>query len=120
MYEHDPVGFQFTHVPFPVVTQPNPHTLCGEDLTYVAKFMNAPIDASYDPVADPLNKPVAYDRATRTHTVYSEEFGLLGPRTYTLSAFMTDYPNITSLPDSEATILFVDPCLDPELVTATP
>ena len=33
---------------------------------------------------------------------------------------MTDQPQITSLPDVEAYIVFQDPCLDPELVAATP
>ena len=32
---------------------------------------------------------------------------------------MTLQPLITSLPESTATINFVDPCLDPELLTAT-
>ena len=104
-----------------IETVPNPSTLCGNKLTYESKFMNAPIDASYDPVTDPLYRPVSYDAATRTHTVYSEDFGLTStPRLYTVSAFMTDQPHITSLPDVEAYIVFQDPCLDPELVAATP
>ena len=81
--------------------------------------MNGPIDASYDPVADPINDPVAYDQASRTHTIYSEDFGLIGTRLYTVYAFMTEQPHITSLPDAEAYITIVDPCLDPESVTAT-
>ena len=52
--------------------------------------MNGPIDASKDPFTDPLNDPVAYDFLKSTFTVYSEDFGLLGLRTYTLGAFMTE------------------------------
>ena len=52
--------------------------------------MNAPIDGSYDVLTDPFNDPVSYDQTTLTHTVYSEDFGLIGPpRSYTLSAYMT-------------------------------
>lgn len=100
---------------------PNPHTLCGDELTYVSKFMNAPIDASYDVMTDPMNDAVSYDQATRTHTLYSEDFGLIGPpRSYTVYAYMTQQPQITSLPDAEGFITFVDPCIDPEILAATP
>ena len=77
------------------------------------------IDGSVDPVANPLSNPVGYDSATRTHTVYSEDFSLLGLREYTVKASLEDYPTTTSAqPDASAMIEFIDPCPDPESVQA--
>jgi len=55
---------------------PIDHTLCG-DLTYSSTFMTAPI-TNLAPFDDPMSDPVGYDPATLQHSVYSEDFGLLG------------------------------------------
>ena len=59
-----------------VKTLPISHTLCG-DLTYSSTFMTQPITdlAPYD---DVMADPVGYDSVAREHSVYSEDFGLLG------------------------------------------
>ena len=51
----------------------------------------------------------------RRHTVYSENFALLGLQPYTVRAFLTNYPTTTSATKT-AQIKFMDPCPDPESV----
>ena len=83
--------------------------------------MGVAIDPLTDVMVDPMTDPVGYDSDTRTHTVYSEDFALLGLRAYTVRASLAEYPSVTtSDPDSEAIIEFLDPCPDPEEVTAVP
>ena len=76
LHEHDPIGFQFTHDPYTIQTVPITHGLCG-DLTYTSTFMTAAI-VSLNPVTDPFSDAVGYNPITLTHTVYSEDFALLG------------------------------------------
>ena len=110
---------QFAHDPFTIVTQPVQHSLCGP-LSYTSAFDGEQIDQSVNPVDEPLVDPVGYNAFTRTHTVYSENFSLIGQHTYTVSAFLTDYPSLTSpTPDPSATINFIDPCPNPESLLAT-
>ena len=64
LYENDPIGFQFTHDPFTVVTTPIAHSLCGS-LSYTSTFMAATIDST--------STPVSYTQVSRTYSVYSED-----------------------------------------------
>ena len=71
LYENDPIGFQFTHDPFTVVTTPIAHSLCGS-LSYTSTFMATLIDPATDPMVDPAVDPIGYDQLNRRHTIYSE------------------------------------------------
>ena len=110
-------GYTFTHDPFLVVTTPIPdHGLCGS-LSYTATFEGAAIDTT-------TSTPMAYDTATasRTFLIYSEDFSLVGDRTFTVAAYLSTYPNsMTSpTPDASSTIEIINPCLDPFSLTSTP
>ena len=83
LYEHDPLGLQFVHDTFTIETEPISHILCGS-LVYDSTFMTAKIDGSIDVLDDPNSNPVSYDQASRQHTIYSEDFSLLGLRPYTV------------------------------------
>ena len=67
-----------------------------------------------DPVAQPMSDAVGYNPTTLTHTVYSEDFGLIGVQPYTVTASLTEYSNVSSI--ASAQIEFVNPCPDPESV----
>ena len=106
-------GYTFVHNAFDLVTSPITHSLCGSSLAYTAIFNNVVIDTSTKP-------PMAYDSATRTFDIYSEDFDLLGTRTIKVAAYLTSYPVIkTSTPDAETTIEITDPCLDPFTLTSS-
>ena len=110
-------GYTFTHDPFLTVTTPIPnHGLCGS-ISYTATFEGAAIDTTTKP-------PMAYDTdtASRTFLIYSEDFGLLGDRTFTVAAFLSTYPTATKspTPDASSTIKIINPCLDPFSLTSTP
>ena len=110
MYDFDPVGFQWLHPEFVLVTNPISHTLCG-GFTYSATFMNSVTDLS----TDPMN----YDSLTRTYTFYSEDFGLIGSQPFTLEAHLTDYPVTKTVAQVESALLTIgDPCPDPDSVNA--
>ena len=98
-------GDTFTHSAFSVVTAPFSHTLCG-GLTYSATFNGATIGPGTKP-------PMAYDTATRTFNVYSEDFGLLGTKSITVTAQLTTYKSTATTPEVSTTIEIIDPCLDP-------
>ena len=83
LYDFDPVGFQWIHPDFVLVTNPISHALCG-GFTYAATFMNNVIDMT--------TNPMKYDTLTRTYTFYSEDFALIGSQPFTLEAHLTDYP----------------------------
>ena len=69
--------------------------MCG-GLTYVATFNGSAIDTTTK-----SSKGMAYDTSSLTFTIYSEDFTLLGDRTFTVSAYLTKYPTMTTLkPDS--------------------
>ena len=70
--------------------------------------MTAPIDG-INPIFDPLSEAVGYNPTTLTHTVYSEDFGLIGTRSYTMQAYLLQYTQVVSLV-STAQIEFIDPC----------
>ena len=70
-----------------------------------------------DPTIDPTADPVGYDSATRTFSVYSESYSLLGSHEVSVLAYLVEYPYVESWP-SYATIEFIDPCLDPFSVNA--
>ena len=98
------------HDPFILDTVPIVHTLCG-DLTYVATFMNNPIDT--------LSLPMIYDAATQQYSIYTEDVNLVGTHPYTIEAFLTDYPVTATAPQAEAsTIEIIDPCVNPLLIAA--
>ena len=61
--------------------------MCGT-LTYSATFNGAAIDK--------ITSPMKYDGETRTFTIYSDDMDLLGLKELTLSAYLTDYPTVTS------------------------
>lgn len=62
---------------------------------------------------------MAYYSQNRTFAIYSEDTALIGMTTVTVSAFLTDYPMIVSAVPETAQIEIIDPCLDPQSVTAT-
>ena len=78
--------------------------------------MAVTINASTDVFADPFSDPVGYDQASRTHTIYSEDFNIIGVQPYIVNAYLTEYPEVEE--SSSAMIEFVDPCPDPESVTS--
>ena len=99
-------GYTFVHEAFDIQILPFSHTLCG-GLTYTATFNGAAIDTSTKP-------PMAYDTATRTFDIYSEDTALIGSRTITVAAYITNYTVTASpTPDASTTIEIIDPCLDP-------
>jgi len=59
----------FAHSSFTVITNPFAHSLCG-DLAYTTTFVGATIDL--------ISDPMTYDTTTRTFSLYSEDFNLLG------------------------------------------
>ena len=67
LYEYDPIGYQFTHDPFTVVTKPISHTLCG-DLVYTSTFMSQAINE--------VSTPLGYSAANLTHNLYTEDLVL--------------------------------------------
>ena len=71
-----------------------------------------------NPVTQPMADAVGYNPTTLTHSVYSEDFGLIGVQPYTVTASLTEYSSISSI--ASAQIEFVDPCSDPKSVSATP
>ena len=77
-------------------------------MTYTSKFMTETI-TDLDPVAQPMSEAVGYNPTTLTHTVYSEDFGLIGTRSYTMQAYLLLYTQVVSLV-STAQIDFIDPC----------
>jgi len=111
LYDFDPIGFQWLHPEFVLVTNPISHTLCG-GFTYSATFMNSVTDLSTD--------PMKYDSLTRTYTFYSEDFGLIGSQPFTLEAHLTLYPVTKTAAQAESALLTIgDPCPDPDSVTAS-
>ena len=107
-------GYTFVHDAFDIVTLPFQHTLCG-DLTYAATFNGSPID-----LTTKASTGMAYDTATRTYDIYSEDFALIGDKTFTVEASLTTYPVTKSAtPDASSTIEIINPCLDPFSLTAT-
>ena len=75
------------HEPFRSYSTKINTSACGT-LSYSATFDGSPIDTN--------SAPMRYDSATRTFTVYSEDSQLLGSRTITVSAHLTDYPEVVS------------------------
>ena len=71
-----------------------------QPITDLAPFDNVMVD------------PVGYDSVALEHSVYSEDFGLLGLQPYTVTAAFSEYLTITST--ASATIEFLDPCPKPE------
>ena len=69
-----------------------------------------------DPVAQAMSDAIGYNPTTLTHTVYSEDFDLIGIQPYTVTASLTEYSSVSS--KASAQIEFVDPCPDPESVTS--
>jgi hypothetical protein len=61
--------YTFVHDPFTIVTQPNAHSLCG-NVSYDVTFNGAVIEAS--------SEPMAHDDASRTFSIYTEDYNLLG------------------------------------------
>ena len=82
LYEHDPPGFQFTHDPVTIDTQPITHSLCGA-ISYTSTFMTTGIDGIL-PMDDITVNPVGYDPVNLRFTVYSEDFVLLGSQDLTV------------------------------------
>ena len=76
LHEHDPDGFQFIHDPFVIQTKPIDHDLCGT-LTYTSTFMTDTI-TNLNPVTQRMSDAVGYNSISLTHTVYSENFELIG------------------------------------------
>jgi len=115
LYEFDPIGFQFTHDPFTIVTVPIVHTLCGV-LTYTSTFDGNDISST-------SSAPIQYFAGNLTHDVYSEDQSLIDTtngqniKQYTVTAFLTQWISTVS-EVATANIEFKNPCPDPESVTA--
>ena len=62
------------------------------------------------------NDAVGYNSNTLTHSVYSENFALLGVQPYTVTASLSEYSSVSTT--ISASIEFLDPCPDPEFVQA--
>ena len=60
---------------------------------------------------------MSYAAVTNEFAIYSEDFGLLGPRTITVQTYFVEYVAITSGPSEETVITIIDPCLDPFSLT---
>ena len=68
---------------------------------------------------DTLSAPMKYDTATRTYSLYSEDFSLIGDQTFTLEAHLTDWPVIATLVKAETSIITIgNPCGDPDSVVS--
>ena len=107
-------GYTFTHDPFSIVTFPITHSMCG-GLTYTATFNGSSITTS-----SKLSNGMSYDTSSLTFDIYSENFALLGDRTITVAAYLTNYPVTgSSKPDASQTIKIINPCLNPFSLTAT-
>ena len=88
--------------------------MCG-DLTYTAKFNGLAISTTTK-----ASKGMAYTTSSLTFDIYSENFALLGDRTFTVAAYLTNYPvTASSEPDASQTIKIINPCLNPFSLTAT-
>ena len=95
-------GYSFVHSPFELSVS---HSLCGS-IAYSATFNSSPIDTS--------SSLMKYESGTRKFTIYSEDIADLGTHQITVSAYLTDYPSVTSEePDESSTIdiaEIVGPC----------
>ena len=102
---HD-TGHDFAHSSFTVITNPFAHSLCG-DLAYTTTFVGATTDLTSD--------PMTYDTTTRTFSLYSEDFNLLGMQPITVQAYfeMPDYQSVNSGAPVQTEIEIKDPCIDP-------
>ena len=60
--------------------------------------------------------PVGYDPVALEHSVYSENFNLIGVRPYTVTAVFSEYLTIKST--ASAQIEFLNPCPIPESVNS--
>ena len=67
----------FAHSSFTVITNPFAHSLCG-DLAYSTTFVGTATNLTSD--------PMTYDTTTRTFSIYSEDFSLLGMQPITVQA----------------------------------
>ena len=64
---------------------------------------------------DTVSQPLQYDTSTRTFTLYSEDFSLIGTHVYTLQAHLTSYiTTATAIKAETSTITIIDPCLVPD------
>ena len=113
-----PIGMSYTLyansplLPFPILTHqawsytttPIAHTLCGS-IHYTATFEGNVADET-------TAQKITYSSDNRTFSMYSEDLDLIGFRTVTVSAFLTDYSMIVQGPES-VQIEIVDPCLTP-------
>ena len=99
-----------SHSPFSVTTTPIVHTLCGS-ITYAATFKGTVADSTTLP-------PVSYDANTNIFQIYSEDLSLIGTHTVTVSAILTTYPIIVTSAPVSTQIQVVDPCIDPQTISA--
>jgi hypothetical protein len=70
------------------------------------------------PFDDTMTDAVGYNPATLTHSIYSENFSLLGIQPYTVTATLAEYSSVSTTANAE--IEFLDPCPDPESVNSVP
>ena len=88
--------------------------MCG-GLTYTSSFNGSAISTTTK-----ASIGIAYTTSSLTFDIYSENFALLGDRTFTVAAYLTNYPVTASLePDASQTIKIINPCLNPFSLTAT-
>lgn len=55
---------------------------------------------------------MAYDSGTNDFAIYSEDYSLLGLKSITVAAYLTNYASITTPAPLSTHILIVDPCID--------
>ena len=70
--------------------------------------------SEFAPFDDAMNDAVGYNPVTLTHSIYSENFALLGTQPYTVTAALAEYSSVSAT--ANAQIEFLDPCPDPESV----
>ena len=63
---------------------------------------------------------MAYDTASRTFTIYSEDVSLAGTRSITVEASLMNYSIIRTTAPVTTTIEIIDPCLNPLSLTSKP
>ena len=62
---------------------------------------------------------MGYDPTSLNYEIYSEDFGLLGSHSFSVTGILKDHPTVTPTLVTE-TIMIIDPCLDPFLLNIAP
>ena len=96
------------HIAFTITASTAVQSICG-DLSYTSTFDSAPISD--------LTQPVSYSSDSRSFSVYSEDFSLVGTHSISLRAHLSDYAAVVTTSTETTTIEVIDPCLNPFALT---